>query len=322
MNGPRSILEPLGPQAERIADLWWLFFWVCAAVYVLVFAALAAAVVRRRAQGRAAAEPGGPIPEADQRRLLRGVGTATGVTIVLLFVFLIASVSTGRKLTLLPREKPLTLRVVGHQWWWEVHYEDPAPINRVETANEIHIPAGQPVLILLQARDVIHSFWVPSLHGKMDLIPGTDNAILVQADRPGVYRGQCAEYCGHQHAHMGLLMIAEPPGRFQAWLAAQRRPARKPATPAQLRGQQLVEALPCANCHTIRGTQAGGSTGPDLTHFGSRRTIGAATLPNTRGHLGGWIVDSQAVKPGNRMPPNLLDAESLQAVLDYLESLK
>ena len=321
MRGLHSILEPMGPQAERIADLWWLMFWVTAVVYVLVLAALVAGVARQRARGESS-EPGGPIPEAAQHRLLKVVGGATAATVVLLFVLLIASVATGRAITSLPGGAPLSVRLVGQQWWWDVQYEHTVPALIVKTANEIHIPVGRPVIVKTTSRDVIHSFWVPNLHGKMDLIPGHTADILIQADRPGVYRGQCAEFCGHQHAHMGLLVIAEEPARFEAWLRRERQPAAKPRTRQQLHGQRLVESLPCANCHTIRGTKAGGKTGPDLTHFASRRTIGAATLPNTRGHLGGWIVDSQSVKPGNRMPPNNLDSESLQAVLAYLEILK
>ena len=311
----------MGPQAERIQDLWWLMFWVCVPVYALVLAALLAGVIRQRSRGPSS-EPGGPIPEPAQHRLLKVVGAATGATVVLLFVLLMASVATGRAITSLPGGAPLSLKLVGQQWWWEVHYEHSDPSLMVETANEIHIPVGRPVIVKTTSRDVIHSFWVPNLHGKMDLIPGYTTSIQIQADRPGVYRGQCAEFCGHQHAHMGLLVVAEEPARFEAWLRGQRRPAARPGNREQLRGQQLVEALPCASCHTIRGTKAGGNTGPDLTHLASRRTIGAATLPNTRGHLGGWIVDSQSIKPGNRMPPNNLDSESLQAMLAYLEILK
>jgi cytochrome c oxidase subunit 2 len=212
--------------------------------------------------------------------------------------------------------------VTGHQWWWEFEYLHPQPSLSVTTANELHLPVGRPVVFRLQSADVIHSFWVPNLHGKIDLIPGRQTATWLQADRPGVSRGQCAEYCGAQHAHMALSVIAEPAGDFERWLAGQRAVAPAPSTPEQSRGLAVVERGPCAMCHTIRGTAAGARLGPDLTHFATRSTIGAGTAPNTRGHLAGWIADPQRLKPGNRMPPTGLSPADLQAVLAYLEILK
>ena len=316
--GLHSALDPAGPQAERIGDLWWLMFWVSTAVFVLVMAALLVPLFRR---GRGPEEPG-PIPPESRRRITRVVAGAVGVTVIVLFVLLFASVGTGRALGSLSQPQALTIKLTGYQWWWRVEYQDPVPSRMVTTANEIHIPTGRPVLIQLESRDVIHSFWVPNLHGKRDLIPGHKGEIWIQAERPGLYRGQCAEFCGFQHAKMGLLVIAEPPERFAAWLDAQRRPAAPPVTPAQQRGRELVETLPCALCHTVQGTEASGKTGPDLTHLASRRTLAAGTLPNTPGHLAGWIVDPQSVKPGNHMPSNLLESEDLQALLSYLGSLK
>jgi cytochrome c oxidase subunit 2 len=192
----------------------------------------------------------------------------------------------------------------------------------VITANEIHIPVGKPVHIRLASRDVIHSFWVPDLHGKKDLIPGKDTDLWLRADRAGVYRGQCAEFCGWQHAHMALLVIAEPQDRFDAWLASQRQTPPPPSTPLGQRGRAVFESQACPLCHTVAGTQANGSAGPDLTHLASRRTIAAGTLPNTIGSLGGWIVDPQSTKPGNRMPAVTLHADDLQALLAYLETLR
>ena len=317
--GSHSALDPAGPPAERIGDLWWLMFWISTAVFLAVLAALLAAILRRRREEEDA--PGPIAPEA-RHRLTRVVAGAVGMTVVLLFVLLFASVGTGRALGSLSSPQALTIKLTGHQWWWSVEYQDPVPGRMVTTANEIHIPTGRPVLVKLESRDVIHSFWVPNLHGKRDLIPGHEGEIWIQADRPGVYRGQCAEFCGHQHALMGLLVVAEPPEAFAAWLETQRRPAAPPATPAQLRGQKLVETLPCALCHTIQGTAASGKTGPDLTHLASRRTLAAGTLPNTPGHLAGWIVDPQSIKPGNHMPANTLQSEDLQALLAYLGSLK
>lgn len=317
--GRHSALDPAGPQAERIGDLWWLMFWISTAVFLAVVAALLAAILRRR---REEEEAPGPIAPEARHRLTRVVAGAVGVTVVLLFVLLFASVGTGRALGSLSSPQALTIRLTGQQWWWSVEYQDPVPGRMVTTANEIHIPTGRPVLVQLESRDVIHSFWVPNLHGKRDLIPGHKGEVWIQADRPGVYRGQCAEFCGHQHALMGLLVVAEPPEAFAAWLEAQRRPAAPPVTPAQKRGQKLVETLPCALCHTIQGTAASGKTGPDLTHLASRKTLAAGTLPNTPGHLAGWIIDPQSIKPGNHMPANTLQSEDLQALLAYLGSLK
>lgn len=319
-SGLHSVLSPMGPQAERIGDLWWLMFWVCAVVMALVTLALLGAMIRSRR--RAESEAPQPIAPASGRRMVLVVGGALAVTVLTLFVLLIASVRTGRALGSLTTSNPLTIEVVGHQWWWEIEYQDPVPANLVTDANEIHIPVGRPVLIRGTSRDVIHSFWVPSLHGKKDLIPGHTTDTWIQADKPGVYRGMCAEFCGHQHAQMQFLVVAEPPEKFQAWLAAQRLPAPPPKTPLETRGQQVFLQLQCALCHTIRGTEAGGTVGPDLTHIASRRTLGAGILPNTRGHLGGWIVNAQSVKPGNRMPPTVVRSEDLNALLAYLESLK
>lgn len=314
----QSILHPAGPMAERILGLWDLMYWVCFGVFALVILALLAAVLRRRPKIEDEEDLPGP---AESRRLIQVIGAAVAVTVVLLFVLLTASVATGRATAELSGE-PLSLKVTGKQWWWQVEYVDPVPSRSITTANEIHVPVGRPVRIRLESSDVIHSFWVPSLHGKKDLVPGYTNVIWIEADRPGVYRGQCAEFCGFQHAHMALLVIAEPPERFQAWAETQRQPSAPPRTPQQALGKYLVERLPCANCHTIRGTQASGKLGPDLTHVASRRTLAAGTMPNNRGHLGGWLLDPQSIKPGSLMPPTAMSAESLQALLAYLEILR
>jgi cytochrome c oxidase subunit 2 len=316
--GGHSALNSHGVQAARIEDLWWLMFWVCSAVFVLVMVATGIAITRRKDP----VGPAGPIPPESSRRMTRVVAAAVGVTVLTLFVLLVASVSTGRAIASLSEGGGPSIKVTGHQWWWEVEYEHPTPSRIVKTANEIHIPVGRAVKLELSSQDVIHSFWVPNLHGKRDLIPGHSNDIWIKADRPGIYRGLCGEFCGLQHAHMGLLVIAEPQDRFDAWYGAQLQTSSLPATPSQQHGRQLVESGPCALCHTIQGTQANGNLGPDLTHLASRRTIAAASLPNTRGNLGGWISDPQSIKPGNRMPPVTMKSEDLQAMLDYLESLK
>jgi cytochrome c oxidase subunit 2 len=203
-----------------------------------------------------------------------------------------------------------------------VQYQDATPSNIVTTANEMHVPVGRTIHFELQAADVIHSFWVPNLHGKTDLIPGHTTHTFIRADAPGEYWGQCAEFCGFQHANMRFVLIAEPEEDFQRWLAAQRQPAAEPATESQKKGQQVFLTRTCVMCHTITGTPAASKVGPDLTHIGSRPRIGAGTLPNTRGNLAGWVSDPHGVKPGVRMPPNPLEPDELRALLDYLESLK
>jgi cytochrome c oxidase subunit 2 len=310
----QSALDPAGLQAARIEGLWWLLFWVCTAVFVAVLGALFLAIRKGRS-----ADPDRPT----ERSLTIGVAAAGGTTVLILFVLLFVSVRAGRAVDAIGKPADaLTVQITGYQWWWHVEYLNPQPSLRITTANELHLPVGRPILFLLEGGDVIHSFWVPNLHGKTDLVPGRQNSTWLQIDRPGVYRGQCAEYCGLQHAHMALVVVAEPEDAFQRWVAAQRHPAPAPSTPEQTRGLDIVERGPCAMCHTIRGTQAGGRMGPDLTHFASRSTIAAGTAPNTPGYLAGWIADPQHLKPGNRMPPTGLASEDLQAVVAYLGSLR
>jgi cytochrome c oxidase subunit 2 len=328
--GMQSALDPAGPQSLRVSKLWWLFFYVSTAVFILVIVAMLAAL--RHAQHRWRDETAArdvtelpllrPAPDRE-RRMTNVVVGATVVTVVIMFVLLVASFSVGRALsTRLEQNNKVTIELTGHQWWWEVRYRDASAQNIFNTANEIHIPVGEPVTIRLQSQDVIHSFWVPNLTGKKDLIPGKLATLWLRADRPGTYRGQCAEYCGLQHAHMALYIVAEPPAQFNAWLAQQRSAAVEPTTESAQHGQQVFMRAPCIMCHAIQGTHAGANVGPDLTHVGSRTSIAAGTLPNTRAHLGGWVVDAQAIKPGNHMPPNNLSAADLQALLDYLQSLQ
>lgn len=317
--GPRHVLDPAGIQAERIYTFWWFILSVATAVFVVVVGTLLYAVFRARGE-----DPADPEVEAAKRRSMTfAVGGGIVGTALILLIFLVADFATGRSIASLANEEnALTIEVTGHQWWWEVRYEDPVPSRRLTTANEIHIPVGRPVRLRLRSADVIHSFWVPSLHGKKDLIPGHRNSIWLRADRPGVYQGGCAEFCGHQHAKMGLLVIAQPADSFAAWYESQLQPARPAADSVSARGQEVFLAGPCVMCHTIRGTLAGGKVAPELTHVGSRRTIAAGTLPNTRGHLAGWILDPQQVKPGTHMPPNQIAPDDLQALLTYLQGLR
>jgi cytochrome c oxidase subunit 2 len=218
---------------------------------------------------------------------------------------------------------PVRIEVTGEQWWWRVRYLDRAGIAQFETANEIHVPVDQPVELILVSRDVIHSFWVPKLGGKVDMIPGRANRMRLTADRPGTFRGQCAEYCGGPHAMMAFYVVAKPAADFEAWVRRQREPARAPSDPWQQSGQALFMSSGCLACHTIRGTGAMSSNGPDLTHVGSRLSIAAGNFPTHQGTLAGWIADSQGLKPGNHMPsfPVFLGAE-LRALAGYLESLE
>lgn len=310
----QSPLNPAGPPAAAIAQLTWWFLGVCAFFYVVTMAALAWALLRRR---RASDDA-----PATSRRLGLAVAGAAAVVIATLVVLTVTSVVAGRGLTAPSGPGAVTVDVIGHQWWWEFQYRDVSANEWVSSPNELHIPVGVPVVLKATSRDVIHSFWVPNLHGKRDLIPGTVTHTWIQADAPGVYRGQCAEFCGHQHAHMAFLVVAEPMEQFQRWLQHQRSGAPEPATAEERRGRDVFLTGPCVMCHTIRGTPAASRFGPDLTHVAGRRTIGAATLPMTRGHLAGWIVDSQSIKPGNRMPPNPLPGGDLQVLLSFIETLR
>jgi cytochrome c oxidase subunit II len=311
-----SVLNPSSPQTRVIDRLWDAMYYVSIAVFVLVVLALLWAAFRRREVDLDPEDPG------RERSLTTAVGLATGVTVLILFGFLVYDVAVGRQLTTNPGNKALQIRVTGHQWWWELQYRDSIAKNWVTTANEMHIPAGRPVALELRSTDVIHSFWPPTLSEKRDLIPGNVNSLWFQADTPGVYRGQCAEFCGEQHAKMAFLVVADRPDSFDMWLARQRDTALTPTDQLTQRGQEVFLGSSCVMCHAISGTPAGARVGPDLTHLASRRTIAAGTLPNTRGNLAGWIVNPQQIKPGTRMPPNQLNPADLQALLAYLESLK
>lgn len=314
--GQHSAHAPAGPQAQLLDRLGDLLYLISAVVFVLVVVALLAAIFRRRGEGESPEEP------ARERRMAMAVAVAAGATAATLVTVLLLSFGTGRQLTATPSPEALQVRVTGRQWWWEVEYRDSVANRWATTANEIHVPVGRPVVFELRGGDVIHSFWVPNLGVKRDMIPGQETSIWFQADTPGVYRGQCAEFCGHQHAKMAFLVVAEPPDQFTAWLERQRDTARTPTDSLGRRGQEVFLSSSCVMCHAVAGTPAGSRVGPDLTHLAARRTIGAGTLPNTRGHLAGWIVDPQQIKPGVRMPPNALDPQDLQALLAYLATLR
>jgi len=311
-----SALDASGPQAQRIESLWWYMFWVSAAVWTIVVITLLYSAWH--ASKRTQPDQSDGVNE----RLKRPVIGATIITVLILIGTLVHDVTTGEALASLPRTRALRIEVIGHQWWWEAEYVDPVPGNMVNVANEIHIPIGEPVQIVGTSSDVIHSFWIPSLAGKKDLIPGHATALWLQANKPGVYRGQCAEFCGHQHAKMAVLIVAETRKQFNEWYKKQMLPAAPPTDSITKVGENVFMSKGCPLCHTVGGTRALGTIGPSLTHIGSAYTLAAGSLKNTRGNLAGWIVDPQGIKPGVRMPPNDLSGSELQALLSYLESLK
>lgn len=324
-SGSQSTLNPASEQARQIGGLWWLFLIVCGTVWLAVVAMLAAALWRAR-RGWVPTGIAFPPPLLgnlrSERRATRTVVAAVAFTSLVLVTFLAADFLVSRALAPPSTSDALTIRITGHQWWWDIRYEHSQPSKLVQTANELHVPVGRPIHFILQSADVIHSFWFPNLQGKKDLIPGQPTSLWMTIDEAGVYRGQCAEFCGHQHANMRLLLVAEPAETFEPWLDAQRQPAREPTTESQRRGREVFLRSSCVMCHTIGGTPAQSRVGPTLTHFGSRQTLGAGAAPNQRGHLAGWILDPQRIKPGVRMPPNPLAAEDLHPLLDYLESLE
>jgi len=310
-------LKPAAEQAQHLYSLLGLMLWVCGFFYLLVLAFLGWGVwrARRPAAGRPEIAP------AD-RGLDRALIVWAGLIVVGLTVLAVGTFFVDRALAAARADETLVVRVTGQQWWWRVQYRDPASGRWIETANELHLPLGRTTRIELGSTDVIHSLWIPNLAGKTDVIPGHANAFDVTPRRPGWFRGQCAEFCGAQHAHMALWAKVEPPAAFAAWLARQARPAAGAVTPEQARGFAVVTEGPCAACHSIRGTPAAGKPGPDLTHLASRRSLAAGALPMTRGALQGWITRPQAVKPGTLMPAVPLSPADADAASAYLAALQ
>ncbi|HEV7368110.1 cytochrome c oxidase subunit II [Arenibaculum sp.] len=313
-DGSQSALNPKSPDAALIAQLWWWFLGVSAVVLAVVVLVLAVGLLRGRgAQGAR------PLPESRRWALVVSGGIVAPAVAILGIV--VSGLWIGRETGARPTPPDVTVEVAGKLWWWEVRYRDAQGGLIATTANEIHLPVGRMVRLLLLSDNVIHSFWVPNLDGKTDMIPGQVNELWFAPGEAGTYRGQCAELCGVQHALMGFLVVATEPAEFEAWLAHQARPAAEPEGALARRGREVFQQS-CARCHTVRGTAARGGQGPDLTHLAGRRTLAAATIPNTRGHLGGWIADPQSIKPGNLMPGFALDPPDLHALLAYLEQLE
>lgn len=306
-SGEGDALDPAGRGAHRVASLWWLLLPLATVAVAVVVLLVLVAVLRRRAD----------VSSRWTGHAFVGIAGIAVPVVVLVIVF-VAVLGTMRDLTADAATPGGVVQVVGHQWFWEVRY----PGTDAVEANEIHVPVGRRVRLEVTApvNDVIHSLWVPRLDRKIDLIPGRTNVIDIEADEPGTYRGQCAEFCGIGHAYMAFVVVADAPRDFDVWLHDHRRPAAD-LTGAAKAGQQIFLGS-CTYCHTVRGTAATGRIGPDLTHLASRRTLGAGRLPNTKGNLAGWILDPQALKPGNKMPPIDLTGPQLQQLLAYLETLK
>ncbi len=313
-------LAPAGVQAAHIARLWNLTLIVTGAVFAAVLLAVLVALARRRVD--APAVPDLSANTRPERGPRRAVIAASAVSVLLLVGLTVADALTDRALSKLHVAHALHIQLTGWQWWWQANYapEDGAPGFAV--ANELHVPVGRPVIVSLAAGDVIHSFWVPNLHGKKDLLPGIGSTIEFRADRPGTYRGQCAEFCGTEHALMAMTVVAESPERYAAWAAAQRLPAAASADALSARGRAIFEASSCANCHTVRGTDAHGMLAPDLTHLMSRRTLAAGALDNDPTNLAAWIRNPKAAKPGTTMPASSLPPPDIQALVAWLITLK
>jgi cytochrome c oxidase subunit II len=311
--GNQNVVDPASGPEHSIAQLWWVMLIGAAVGFGSVILLLYLGWARRNRPGL----PGTGGDRAETRLVLL-LGVAVPI-VVLVTLFVYADVFVMRSTAAPGRgTTAFTIRVIGHQWFWEVRY----PGTSAVTADEIHIPTHTRVNLVGTTADVIHSIWIPELNRKVDLIPGRTNRILLEADRPGHYRGQCSEFCGLQHAHMAVEVIAEPRARFRDWLANMARPAAAPRTQVEQLGRQIFLSEACSGCHSIRGTPARGQIGPDLTHLASRETLAALTLRNDPGDLRRWITDPQHSKPGAKMPGLPLAGEQVGALVAYLESLR
>jgi len=320
MSHPLGYLSGSGAASATVTPLLWFTLIVSIAVSVIIGVLVVWGVLKRRV---ARTESGG-LPDlaiAHAEGGVRWIWIGVAISMVPLLATLVWTVAVLAETGPLPKNPPLTIDIAARRWWWDVGYGSGLQGQAFRTANEIHIPVGVPVLLRLASRDVIHSFWVPKLGGKMDVIPGQTNLAWIEAKTPGRFVGQCAEFCGFQHAHMALEVVAEPPAQFEAWRRAQLGDAPAATSPEGQRGLAVAEAR-CARCHAIRGTPVRGGAAPDLTHLMSRQTIGAGTLPNNPGALSGWIENPQAVKPGVLMPNQALSGQQLADLRAYLERLK
>lgn len=318
--GPLDFMSATGgPAARGLAQLGWIALLLFCAATVVVWLLLAWIAMRRRGDFASHA----PVDEAagGQSWILIGGFAIPAAILALLFVLMLSSLKTFPMHHAGDREPDI--RVIGRQWWFDAEYRFARDDLGFHASGELHIPTGTAVDITLQTRDVIHSFWVPKLHGKVDLVPGLVNHLRISADRPGIYDGQCSEFCGVQHAHMKLRVVAESPDAYRQWVAAQRLPAHVPVSADARQGEAVFMAAPCAACHTVRGTDARGQVGPDLTHFASRSRFAGASLPNDTAELAAWITHAQSLKPGAQMPDmNMFSGEQLRQLTAYLQSLR
>jgi cytochrome c oxidase subunit 2 len=312
-----SILRGAGDESQRIAGMWYVAFGLAIFVYIVVAGLVVFGAIRKPRATQGVEPPGTDAPDTHGESRALWIGGVIGPTLILV-VLAVLTVTTTTALRK-PEKDAVEVDVAGVQWWWDVSY----PSTNVRTANEIHLPVDRAADIVLTTRDVIHSFWVPDLAGKLDEIPGQTNHLRFTPKSIGVFEGHCAEFCGLQHAHMGFLVIVQSQADFDRWLAREERPISVPPDDdAALRGAALFQNLSCAGCHTVRGTQAVGTIGPDLSDFGQRRTLGAVLADNTTENLGNWIVDAPRMKPGVKMPPVQLTNRQRDDVVAYLESLK
>ncbi len=319
-NTPLAYLHTAGPAADPVTRLGWGLATVSIAVVVIVAALLIAAIFRkRRSPDSVDGSSDRRLMPLRQREGLTWIFVGTGISVVVLFGCAVWTLITLAAIAAPVGTPRVVVEVRGFQYWWRVRYLDAKGAVLLTTANEIHIPVGEPVRFQLSSGDVIHSFWVPSLGGKMDAVPGQTNVTWLQASAVGRYRGQCGEYCGAQHAHMALFVNAESPADFDRWLELQSDDAHAPMT--GLAGADVFVEK-CAGCHAVRGTDAKGAIGPDLTHLMARETIAAGALPNGTDSLRHWIAHTQDVKPGSEMPAVLLDARELDAIVGYLTTLE
>ncbi|HVW70450.1 MAG TPA: cytochrome c oxidase subunit II [Steroidobacteraceae bacterium] len=315
---PLGYLDAAGQRADTILPLTW--FTLIVSLLVCTIIAILLWIGVRRAQSAASVSIV-DVPVSAGGKGLHWITVGLLISAVPIFITLVWTMVALAVVSGPPAHPGVTLDVTAHQWWWEVRYDSKQPSEIFSTANEIHIPVGVAVLVRLHGGDVIHSFWVPKLSGKTDAIPGQTNLSWLQAQRPGRYSGQCTEYCGAQHANMGLEVVAQSPADFQRWRTEQLQPAAAPISQTQRQGLAVVEYR-CGLCHQVRGTRAGAVSAPDLTHLMSRRTIAAGRLVNSPGALVAWIQNAQELKPGSLMPDQFLSGSQLLDVRAYLETLK
>jgi cytochrome c oxidase subunit 2 len=307
-----------GLAADRIAELAWILTYIAIAVTVVVTAAVVIALVRRRA-ARTSDIVGDLSDTATFRWVVVGGAVAPALIIAGVFVY---TVLVQGAIASPPTRPAMTVHIVGHRWWWDVAYDVDGAVGGVHTPNELHLPIGEPVRVELDAHDVIHSFWVPQLAGKTDVIPGQTNVMWIEARVAGTYRGECAEYCGAQHTNMNLAVVAEDSARFRSWLADQRANAAVPRDSEPVTGAHVFAQLGCQACHMLRGKPTAGVEGPDLTHVASRLMLGAGLMSNNPGNMAGWVSNAPALKPGIEMPAVAMSAGQMRALLAYLEVLR